>query len=220
MRNKTVKKANQKSTEALIESLSQDLGPVKRLFSPFWVITPWLLIALAYLAGVVHFLGVRMDFTDKLSEPDFVFEMSLILSIAVTAGYCSGWLAIPDMRDKQWMFAVPVSLFGAFVLYMGAHFVTEGISFAHMHWHHCFSNALLMAFVPVALLSLLVRRGATTRPRRLAFMSTLSVGALGWGASRITCMEDNASHTFFTHFLPFILLATLLGLLARRIYRW
>lgn len=217
---KIVKKAEQESTEEFIERLSEDLKPVKHIFSPVWTVTPWLIVVLGYLAGVVHFLGLRMDWEEKLAAPEFLFELSLTFSIAVSAGYCAGWMAVPDMREKNWMQAVPLTLFGAFLLYMLCHIVPEGMSVPHLQWHHCFSDAILMAFVPIAALSILVKQGATTRPRMLSLMSVLAVGALGWGALRLTCMQDDVAHTLFYHFIPFIIFAVLVGVLARRLYRW
>ncbi len=212
--------AEDKNMDALIDELSAELEPVSRFAHPFARISPWIIIAVAYISGVIHFLGIRMDIGKKLGEASFLFEMGLTGLIAIFAAYVSGWLTIPDMREQRWMLAVPTSLFAVFMLFIGAHVVAEGITMPAISWHHCFSDALLMGVVPIAMLSVLVRRGATTRPLWLAFMSTLSVGAMGWAAMRITCPSDMIGHTMMFHFLPFILFAVLLGVLARRLYRW
>lgn len=212
--------AEDKDIDALIDNLSAELKPVKGMFHPILYISPWVIVALAYLTGVIHFLGLRMDWVQRLQEAPFLFEMLLSLLISVSAAYTAGWLAIPDMRERQWLLAVPVSLFAVFMLWIGCLLAAEGFTMPKISWHHCFSDALLMGFVPVATLSLLVRRGATTRPGWMAFMCILAVGALGWMALRLTCGSVDTGHTLVFHFLPFVLAAALLGALARRLYRW
>lgn len=209
-----------KDIEALIEELTDNLSPVKSVLRPVALITPWLLVGLAYVAAVLHFLGIRMDWRDKLAETAFVFEMGLAGLIAVISAYVAGWLAVPDMRAKQWLLAVPATLFLCFMLWVMCALITEGSVSFQFDWRHCFSSALLMAFIPVASLTLLARRGATTRPGWMAFVSILAVGAIGWITLRLTCTADNIGHTMALHFLPYILLAVLLGALARRLYRW
>ncbi len=212
--------ADEKDIEALIDDLSGELKPVELLAHPFLRVTPWIIIAFAYLAGVIHFLGLRMDLGDKLHEAPFVFELGLAGFIAVTGAYCAGWLSIPDSRGQKWLVIIPSTMFAVFMFWIACKTASEGFLLPEMHWHHCFSDALLMGFVPIATLSMLVRRGATTNPGWLAFMSILSVGALGWLALRITCGDDSAGHTMIFHFLPFVLFAAMLGALARRLYRW
>lgn len=212
--------ADEKNIDALIGDLAAELKPLKGGLHPVILISPWVVIAVAYMAGVIHFLGLRMDWPQKLQEAPFLFEMLLSALVAVSSAYTAGWLAIPDMRQQQWVLAVPSALFGVFMLWVGCQIAAEGFRMPKVSWHHCFSDALLMGFVPVATLSLLVRRGATTRPGWMAFMCILSVGALGWIALRLTCGGDDTGHTLLFHFLPFVLAASVLGALARRLYRW
>ena len=210
----------QDNLNSLIDDLAEDLEPVKGVMNPLALITPWIIVVVAYIVGVVHFLGIRMDWREKMAEAPFLFEMGMAGLIAVSAAYVAGWLAIPDMREKKWLLAIPVTLFGAFLFWVGCLAFVNGLSPAEFSWHSCFSDALLMAFVPIASLSLLVRRGATTKPLWLAFMSILSVGAIGWMSLRLTCPADDITHTLLFHFMPFVLLAAVMGALARRLYRW
>lgn len=211
---------NEQDTEKLIDELAGELKPVKRVLNPLIYISPWIVIALAYLAGVIHFLGVRMDIEEKLAQSEFLFEFGLSSAISLFAAYAAGFLAIPDMREKKWLLTVPTTLFGVFMFWILTKAIADGFTVPGFHWHHCFSDALLMAFVPIATLSLLIRKGATTKPGWMAFMSILAVGGMGWMAMRISCMDDDIGHTMIHHFMPFVLIAVLLGVLARRLYRW
>lgn len=212
-----------KTTDSLIDSLTDDLKPVKRLLHPYARILPWIFVAIVYLAGIANFLGIRMDIMDKLHEAPFLFEMVLASLIAITGAYAAGLSTIPDMRSQQWFMAVPATQAGIFLIFVICTLIAEGTdhhSLPRLAMHHCFSDGLLIAFVPIIMLILLVKRGATTHPNLSSFMSILSVGALGWMTLRLTCGSDNLGHMFLHHFGPYLLLGIILGLLARRLYRW
>lgn len=208
------------SVEGLIDSLSSELEPVKTMSHPALRVLPWAIIALAYLAGTVHFLGVRVDIGEKLQETLFLFEMVLTFGIGITSAYVAGWLSVPDMGSRLWLLAIPSTLFAAFIALIGCTLIRNGFDMPYIDWHHCFSDSLLMGFVPVTLLLILVKRGATTKPYWMSFMCVLSAGSLAWMAMRITCTSDRIGHNMIFHFLPFIVLAIVFSALARKLYRW
>lgn len=216
--------AKKTKVEELIAALETDLKPVRPLHHPFLRVMPVMIVVLAYLAGVIHFLGIRMDIMDRLHDSAYLYELGLTVVISITAAYSAGLLSIPDMHEKTWFLAVPSSLFAALFLWMCCEFGIEAfagdVNISHLSWSHCFSDAMLMAFVPIVALVMLVRKGATTRPKWMAFMSVLSVGALGWASLRITCIAEHSEHIMIFHFMPFVILGTICGLLANRIYKW
>lgn len=206
----------------LINDLSSDIKPVKKLAHPLLRVFPWVIVSLAYMVGVVHFLGVRYDFQDIMRDETFIFEMVLLFCLSLTAAYAAGLASIPDMREQKWFLAVPTTIFGVFVLWIGSKLVTEmpDMSFSKFSWHHCFSDGLMLAFMPIVVMVFLVRKGCTTMPRWACFMSILAVGGLGWAALRISCGMDLIGHVFVYHFTPFLILGSLLGLFAHKIYKW
>jgi hypothetical protein len=206
--------------ESLISELSDQPPMVKRVFKPAALVLPWLIIVAAYLAGVIQFLGLRMDIDTVFYQPLFQFELALLGTIALTASYCAASLSIPDMGGRRWILAIPAMLLAVFVGLMGWYFTGEDFHMPVHAWHHCFSAALLMCFVPIAVLLLLVRKGNTTRPYMMAAMTLLSVSALAWGGMRLSCASGDIGHIFFFHFMPLIILAIIISALARRLYRW
>lgn len=222
MNNMTKKKTDNKEQgiDNLIDSLSDDLKPVNKLAHPALRVLPWVLIALVYMAGVLHFLGIRMDISEKLGETLFLYEMLLTLGIGLTSAYAAGWLSVPDMGERPWLLAIPTALFAAFATLIGCTIICNGLDTPKIDWHHCFSDTLLMGFIPMVLLLILVRKGATTKPYWMSFMCVLSSGSLAWAAIRMSCMSDRIGHNMIFHFLPFIVLALVFSALARKIYRW
>ncbi len=206
---------------SLIDDLSSGLQPVRPLHHPVVRILPWIVLAVAYVTGLSHFLGLRFDLIEKMGHSAFLFEMGLVFSIAVTAAFATGWLAIPDMREQKGVLAIPTALFSVFIFWLVVQTYVEGLHMpATINWNHCVEDALLMGAFPVAALVFFSRRGATTRPGWMAFMSILAVGALGWIGLRFICAVDVVGHTGLYHFIPFVFVGGLLGALARKVYRW
>ncbi|MCB1530230.1 MAG: DUF1109 family protein [Rhodospirillales bacterium] len=211
---------SEKRLEDLIDGLSGDLNPVRPLAHPLWRAGVCFVLTAAYLAATVYGLHPRMDWMDKFHELNFLFEMSLAGAVWISALLCAGWLCVPDMRGQEWMKAVPVTLTGIFVLWSVLRGVMDGVSIFPLHWDHCFENGFLMGMVPLALVAFFSRGGTTTHPYWLALMNTLAVGSAGWMGLRLTCSMDDVGHGFLYHFVPFLVLGSLIGVFARRLFRW
>ena len=214
--------SNQNSLDDLIDNLSEDLQPVKKLACPVLRMLPWVVGTLIYLGGVLYFMGVRHDLGEQFQNAAFLFEMLLLLSMSLSAAYTAGLLSIPDMQGKKWMLAVPSTLFAVF---MGRMLIEVVLSLptmmdVRMGWHHCMGDALLMLALPVLAITFIVKRGATTLPYWCSFMSAVAAGGAGWMTMRITCGAEHIAHIFVYHFTPFFIVAVLLGLVAARLYRW
>lgn len=209
-----------KKTDDLIENLSAELKPVKCLCHPLLRFAPAVIIGAIYLAIVVHVLGMRPDMPEKYQDLHFLFEVGLMLLVSVSSALSAIWLSIPDARGLRWLGAVPLSLFAAFVLWSGLRAYTEGEFHLEWQWGHCLESAMLMTAVPAAAMVMLMRRGATTQPFMMALMIILAVTGIGYVGLRFTCMMDTVAHTAHYHLLPFTVLGVLLGLLAKRLFRW
>lgn len=141
--------------------------------------------------------------------------------LAISAVLASSWLCVPDMRGQKWLLSVPVTLLSVFSFWYVL-LLAQGTGTYEFRpgFGACTGDGILFGSLPVLALIFLTRKGATTRPYWMGFMNTLSVGALGLTMLRFTCGGDAPLHIAFYHFLPFIVLGILLGMLARRIYDW
>lgn len=210
----------EQAIEALIENLTQELTPVKKLCHPFLRALPWMVASLVYTAAVVSYLGLRPDLAYKLSVPVFLFETGLAFFIGVSAAFSSVWMCVPDMRGQKWLPIVPLTALTVFLFWTVLRAFTEGINFPVPHWDHCFQDGALLGALPVALIVFVSRRGATTRPFFMSIMNFLAVGAFGYVGLRFTCMLDTVGHAGLYHIAPFLVIGMALGLAARHLYRW
>ncbi len=210
---------NIKITDNLIESLVGDLTPVSVLPHPLRRFVPFFIMAVVYLASAIIYFGIRSDAMDKFNDPTFLFEMSLVFSMALSAGLCAMWLCVPDMRGQQWIISVALSLFGVFTAWIGFQMMLK-FSMPHIGMHRCYLNAIIFGAVPALAIIILSIRGKTTHPLLLSTMNTISMGGLGYIGLRLTCHADGIDHICCYHILPYILFGAVAGLLGRRIYRW
>lgn len=207
--------------DALIDSLSDELEPVAPMGHPLVRMLPLLLVSFCYVVAVIAIIGLRHDWMIKmLDDMGYVFELSLALGVFVTAGLALGWLAIPDMRGQQWITVIPLTLAGVFLFWACLRLCYESSPYFHFHLGHCALDGVFMLMIPLAILTLFLRKGATTHPRLAGVMTILSFSGLSWTGLRLTCGADNFSHAFLMHFLPFVAIGVLFGLFARKIFRW
>lgn len=211
---------NDERIGALIDDLGNGLVPVRPLRHPALRVLPVFILAAAWIAGAVLYIGIRHDVSARLADGTYLFELLLSLGIAVTAMLAVAWLAVPDMRGQGWVAALPLTLAAVLFVWMLTRMHSEGVHIPHIEWSHCITDGILTGFIPAAALVGLARRGATVRPYLETLMSILAVGAMGWAALRITCAADDIGHCFLYHFLPFVAAGAVMGALARRLYRW
>ena len=205
--------------EPLIDNLCNDLKPKRPLWHPSCCMGTWVIAALIVVGMVIVALGLRPDIKQVLGSADFMFEMALMFIVAVSALCATFWLRIPDMRGQGWILPVPSRVFGIYCVWavIGA---IESARMPPMDIHHCMIEGIYITAVPAVLMFLTVTKGCTTRPIMMAVMNGLAMTAIGYIALRLTCMSDDLGHIIFTHLMPFFIIGGVIGLLARRIYKW
>jgi hypothetical protein len=210
----------QPAHDSLIDTLTQDLKPVKPMMHPALRGIAWALIAGLYTAVVIYMLGLRPDMAQQMRNPSFLFENIAVFLAGLGATFAAAWLCVPDMRGQKWLASLPLTLLGAFLLWTVARSVGEGLNLQHMHWSHCLESSVFFGFLPAAAIVFMTRRGATTMPYLTAAMSILAVTAFGYVGLRLICINDTVGHVMVYHVAPFAVFGIILGLLARRLYRW
>jgi len=215
------KAENIKNVNDLINSLSDELEPIKTTKHPLNRIVPLIVVSVLYVALMVALIGPRDDFMPKMMyEIDYVFEILLSLSIFISGAMALGWMSIPGMRGQSWMKTIPVTLSGIFVLWAALRIFFEWDQPFVFKLQNCSIDGLIMTFLPVAALIFTARRGTTTQPGWTSFITVLSFSGLGWAGLRFTCTAGTFLQSFVVHFVPFVIMGVLFGLFARRLYKW
>ena len=207
--------------DALIEDLTEDLNCMKPLPHPFCCLTIWMAVAIAYSAITIYFMGLRADILTKLQEPVFLLEIGLAATITVTAAAAALYARVPDSRGAGWLAAVPSSFLVIFALWSTIRFITEDAIIPEINWVHCATSSGMFIAIPLAALTFLsIRKCASTMPTTMLLMQAMAVGGLGYICLRLTCIMDTMGYSLVYHIAPFLVLGTLIGVVARRFYRW
>lgn len=209
-----------KNTEDLIGQLCSDLEPTSPR-CPYRRILLWLVLSVAYIVGVVAYLGPKVDIMEHLTNASFLFEMMMAMAIFISSALASSWLSFPDCLQRNWMKIISVTLFGAFTLWILANAIEEGMDFfSHFYLKSC-SRSLIVEALPFAALVYMTARGNTTQPYWSMAMNVMAVSSLGWIGLRITCsMYDSMTYGFIHYMLPVAILGAGVGFFARKLFKW
>lgn len=209
-----------KNIDTIINDLSGALKPVKPMAHPAWRALLWAAIVIAYVVGVLLWVGVRHDVALRLVDKQFLYEIASVALIGLSAACASVWLCIPDMRGNGWIVAVPAALCANFVLWMLTMGAEDLFRLDHTHWSHCFEEGLFLAGIPTVVIVVMSMHGSTTRPFTMAAMNTIAGASVASIGLRFSCGIDSMDHAIFYHVLPFVAAGFLIGVFARKIYKW
>ncbi|MEM9468842.1 MAG: NrsF family protein [Pseudomonadota bacterium] len=211
---------NTKDIDNLIGDLTEELSPIKKLWCPYRHFALWAVLSAVYFVSILFVIGFRYDLADKLQTANFLYEGTLGVLFSLTAALCASFLNIPDMRGKEWFKAVPITLFGAFMLWTVIKAIAHGLDMPNLYWAQCISNALFIGGFPLFFIIILSLRGKTTQPVWMATMNVLAVAGITWIGLRVTCSIDDMGYAFLYHFLPVSIVGALTILMGRKLFKW
>jgi hypothetical protein len=216
-----MKKMMQRDTEQFIDTLSENLQPVRGIWNPLWRTLIYFLCGLTYIGVSVALLGLRSDIISALNTHVFVFEIGLAMLIAFTAAMASMWMALPDRGGWWHVHIVPLTLLGAFCFWVVVQPLgRESGAIGTHYWAHCLLNSLIFIFIPLTIMLIINMRARTTTPLATCAINVLSISALGWCGLRLTCPIDTIGHGIIYHMLPYAGFAIIAAFAARRLFRW
>jgi len=207
-------------TDALIKQLSGEWTPVEPIAHPLRRFCPWLVFSIIYVVAIVYFIGLRPDMGSKMYDSIFIFEMILVFTTGLFSAVSAAYMCVPDMRGAKWLKHVSFTLIGVFFVWTLTMWGGQGFAMPDQLWAHCVPKGVMIAFLPVAALIYMAKGGSTTQPVLMGTLSIASVAALAYMGLRTTCMSDELGYIFFFHVLPFLVIGTVLGAVARKIFRW
>jgi hypothetical protein len=209
---------------SLIEKLVADLRPTQ----PRNVRTDVLLVGLAGLLELALYLGAgaaRPDMTTAATQLSFWWKLSSLAIIAVVGAVTavrSFDPTVPPGASLRWL-----AVLAGISLVVGWALDAAGGSsqplLARLMWHDgvaCMFNVAALSAPVVAILSVLMRKGAPIDRRA----SALIVGAAGaaWGAFvyAFHCNHDDPLYIAVWYGGAVVVIALLAGLLLSRLIRW
>lgn len=208
------------SVDKTIDNLCSGLKPCKPC-SPLWRSLLWMILAVSYVLAVALMVGIDERTMERLTHHHFIYEIVLSFATGITASIATFFLTVPDVRNKEWFLSIPATLFGVHLLWMFVRWMMEGVGLLPANWFgHCWMDCIMMAGVPAAAVLILIRKGATVRPRFLAFNAVLAIASFSWVGIRLICPFETVGKAYFVNFLPFLVAGIVFGLIARKLFKW
>lgn len=211
-------------TEDLIQQLTSDLQPVRRLRPVAIRVVGWFVVATASLGLVMILMGVRRELGDAADRSDFAIEAVLLIVTALSAAVGALLVSIPGAERARLVRWLPIVAGIATVLWalgelvmasaMGA--PTGRLTFA---WH-CVYKTASVAAIPSVVLFVMIRRAAPLHAARAGFLAILATAAVGVLGANIICPNDRPLHMLLWHAAPLMLFAGLGAGLGTWLLRW
>ena len=168
-------------TPDLIDALSSNLMPVRRLRPPGLRALFWLLLGLVVLALLGAVQGLRPDITLRLSDPGFIIGMTGAVLTGVLAAVAAFMVILPD-RSRLWLL-LPMPFLALWLSTIGYQCLTQWVSLSPDGMRfgetvRCFAT-LVLTGLPLSLaMVMMLRRATPLRPAVASVSGSLAVAAI------------------------------------------
>jgi hypothetical protein len=209
----------------LINTLSEDLKPTKRLSSPFVRFLYWFIPTLICIGLGIYFLGIREDLQFIRKQSFFQLETLSLFVIGVISALGAFLFSVPGeekTKAQKWFILLP-SLIWPLILserLLALVFTTGEVPFHVPHGLSCIRDIFILGLLPGILLFYLVNKAAPLKFELAGWLTALSAASLGAFGLQFTCVQDHPFHVFLWHILPVFALAGVGICLGKKFLKW
>jgi hypothetical protein len=211
------------TTTDLIERLTADAAPVRRLRRPAWRALGWLAVAALLIAAITAAVGIRPGLILQFRDPVFALGRGAALATAITGALATFQLSVPD-RSSRWLI-LPLPFAALWLGSMGygciADWLVEGPAGLQLgHSAACF-RAILFTSLPLGvLLFAMVRHAGPVRPIATALTGGLALAAVAEGGMTLYHDVDASLMDILSHLFAVALVVALSTSGARTVFGW
>jgi hypothetical protein len=205
-------------TSELIEKLTKESQPVRRIHAPFVAFLRWLLVAGFCLGVGIALFGPRADFEEVFRKNGFTLQIVSGIGLALMSALSAFVLSVPD-RPKGWVSALPVFTLSLWLLSISINFYYVDFSPVELGFA-CVRDVAVLSILPSVFLFIMLKASAPLQKGRVGFLAMLSTAALGAVGTQFICHNDDPAHVLLWHFLPVLLIGSLGFWLGRRFLIW
>ena len=182
-------------TDRLVDSLVDDLEPVRAL-RPAWLrAAGWLSIGSLAVGGIVLLAGPRADLSEKLLDGSFLSQEVAMIATAAVGSWAALCAVIPgSARAIPW---IPVLPLLGWLISMGQQYLSELAEFGSAGLTvgmdpQCIPGIAMAGSVPLLAMIVMLRKGAGCNGAIAVFWGTLASAALANAGLRLFHMVDGA----------------------------
>jgi hypothetical protein len=212
-------------TDALIDMLASDAGPVDPRAASRRVVVSVAAAAVVCLMLLIAWLGPRADLGEAVSSLAFWWKQIFTLSLVLAGFIATVRLARPGVplgRTAAWMMLVPllaIWIVSAYILFSGEPAFREQV-FSAENWVYC-TRYIATLSVPVFIVTLWSLRGlAPTQLRMAGAAAGLLSGAVAAAVYCLHCPEVQPPFVAVWYVLGIFTPVAVGALIAPRVLRW
>jgi hypothetical protein len=206
-------------TERLIERLTAELTPVRRISGPLTRLAWWLLVSVPAAGLVAWAFGLRPDLAARLADRSFLLEEGAALLTAVVGIYAALCAGLPDQPGwKVWLPMAPMALWlgllGRQCVDVFLRLGPDGLSITSDAM--CLPAIILGGLVPAIVIVVMLRRSGKFRTTHACLCGALGAAALSAAALRLYHREDAAVMVIVWQLGSVALFSLLAGAISRK----
>jgi hypothetical protein len=201
--------------QAIVGRLTEELTPVRPLWSPWARLACWLALALATV-GLAAAVGLRDDLAIEIDRPRYVVDLAILLAGAGLAATLALLAAVPGRINGRRARDLGI---GLLVMALAAAFLGDPPAAVASRSTlltslRCIACVGAFGIVPWVVLYRAVGRGAPVDETATALCVGAAAFLVGAAAVRVACPYDDVSHLMLAHELPVVLWAIVSTMLA------
>lgn len=209
----------------LINSLTEELEPVKPLKKPIYRTLAFLGVCAIYLAFIVMMLGFRYDINEQLTNIFYISELILVLFGAIFSTFTAFQLNIPDGDNKKYLKYVAISPTIALIMFLICKLfypseLSGGMIKINSNSYECFIDIVAFSIFPIIVAIFSLKKGATISAHWSGILTALSAANFSYIILRLIEANDDALHIILWHYSPMLLLVTICIFIGNRLLRW
>lgn len=199
------------SINNLIKSFVTDLKPVKVFKYGAKDYCLILLIGLFSILISLAIAGIRNDINDIIFTKRFIFEILILISLAMISSISALQMSIPNIKThyfKKIIFInLVVWLISIIYFFINSEFVLAGWGF------NCAQEIILTSVIPSFSIYFILKKASTLNRSVVGWLILTAGASYGALAAYFSCASNNPLHILIWHSLP-VLIAGFIGFIA------
>jgi hypothetical protein len=210
-------------TSTLIKRLGGDATPVSPLKSPWRRAAVWIGLSLLSIGALILFWPFTEPFSLQLGDTRFLVEQAAALATGITAAAAAFATTVPGYNRR--MLALPLVPLAVWVGDIGQGCVRDLMThgpagwLVMAHWP-CLTATVLVGLVPIAVMAVMLRRGAPLTPRLTTALGGLAAAGMANFGVRFVHGLDASPIVLVWHVGALVVFSMVAAAAGRSILKW
>ncbi len=209
----------------LIQTLSEDLVPVKPLRAHYIRSLLFLLVGYSVIFCGISFFGFRSDIHMIWENYSLLAQLSVLMAAGLLSTFATFKLTLPCEKicKSTWiMIILSIILISSVMVFcaMGGSIEDFTPVYSKEMIIERVQRIGLIAVIPTILMVVMIRRGRPVHSSLIGLTSFMAITALSVTGCRLSCPIDSLYGNLLWHYIPIAIISIIGLVIGRYIYRW